>query len=74
MPIRKYICPKCKQEAGVSILYGMPGIELADQAERNEIVLGGCVLNENQSDRQCKSCGNEWQIERRGERRLPQLD
>lgn len=65
MAARKYICPKCKQNTGVNIEYGFPGIEQAEQAERQEIVLGGCVLEENQPDRHCLSCGSEWRIVRR---------
>lgn len=37
----QFVCPKCKQKTGVNIEYGMPGIEQAEQAERQEIVLGG---------------------------------
>ena len=62
MPRRRYNCPKCKLKMGVTILYGMPGIELAEQAERQEIVLGGCVLELDAPERHCISCGNEWQI------------
>ena len=45
----------------------MPGIEQAEQAERQEIVLGGCIVGENQPDRQCISCEHQWQIARRAD-------
>lgn len=64
---RKYVCPNCKKKAGVNIIYGMPGIELAEQAERDEIRLGGCIVEENQPDRHCVSCEHQWQIVRRAE-------
>ena len=67
MAARKYICPNCKQTTGVNILYSYPGIELAEQVERQEIVLGGCVLEPNQPDRYCISCEHEWQIVRRAD-------
>ena len=64
---RKYICPKCKQKTGVNIVYGYPGFDLVEREERQEIVLGGCILEENQPDRQCISCEHQWQIVRRPE-------
>ena len=67
MPNRKYVCPNCKQRTGVDILYGMPDIEHADQAERQEIVLGGCALEEGQPERHCISCEHEWLIVRKPE-------
>jgi hypothetical protein len=67
MSARKYVCPKCKQKAGVNIGYGFPGIEQFERAERQEIMLGGCVLEENQPDRHCFNCDHDWQIVRRRE-------
>ena len=57
---RKYICPSCNQETGVDIVYGMPGEETALKAEQGEIVLGGCVIEPNQPNYHCVSCGFEW--------------
>ena len=62
---QKFICPKCKQKSGVTISYGYPGDEMQGEAERNEIVLGGCVQEEGAPDRQCLSCGHQWLIVRR---------
>jgi Zn finger protein HypA/HybF involved in hydrogenase expression len=61
----KYICPNCKAKEGVNILYGMPSPELFEKAERGEIALGGCVIEENQPDRRCLKCNHEWQIKPR---------
>ncbi len=61
---RKFICKSCGQKSGVPIVYGMPNITLAEQAGRGEIVLGGCVVEENQPDRRCLACEAEWQIKR----------
>jgi hypothetical protein len=36
------VCPTCGL-AGVEIVYGYPGVDLFDAAERGEIALGGCV-------------------------------
>ena len=65
MTAHKYICPSCKAKDGVDILYGMPSPELIEKAERGEIALGGCVIEENQPDRRCLKCEHEWQIKRR---------
>ena len=62
---RKFVCPKCKQKTGVNIEYGYPDYEKAEQAERQEIVLGGCILEEDQPDRHCFNCDHEWQIVRK---------
>jgi len=58
--LRKYICPSCTENAGVDIVYGEPNLELAEQAKLGEIALGGCVIESNQSDYRCMSCGFEW--------------
>ena len=34
MTTRKFICPNCKQRKGVSIVYGMPSIDFAEQIVR----------------------------------------
>ncbi len=62
---RKYICPSCKAKEGVDIIYGMPSPELFEKSERNEVALGGCILEDSQPDRRCLSCNHEWQIKRR---------
>ena len=62
---RKYICPSCKAKEGVNIIYGMPSPELFEMAERNEVVLGGCVMTEDQPERRCLLCSHEWLIKRR---------
>ena len=65
MPVRKFICPQCGERSGVEIVYGEPGVELAEQAARGEICLGGCCVTEGQPDRHCTACDHEWQIRRR---------
>lgn len=39
----RFKCPKCKQKAGVDIIYGFPSEEAFEQAGRNEAVLAGCM-------------------------------
>ena len=45
---------------GVEIVYGLPGLELAEAAERGEVTLGGCVIEDDDPDRQCRVCGHRW--------------
>ena len=62
---RKYICPECKQKAGVNIVYGYPSVELSEKVERGEIAMGGCCVEEDQPQRRCLACGAEWNIKNR---------
>ena len=62
---RKYICPSCKEKAGVNIFYGMPSDEVVKRADLGQIALGGCEIQENQPERRCLSCGAEWLIKKR---------
>jgi hypothetical protein len=63
--MRRYICPQCQQKTGVKLVYGYPGDEMREQAERGEIALGGCCQPWGSPDRQCVACGHEWEIVRR---------
>ncbi|MDB5715988.1 MAG: Zn-ribbon protein [Sphingomonadales bacterium] len=68
MTSRLFICPNCKQKKGVNIRYGYPGEDLREQAERNEVILGGCARTIGEPDRQCLDCDHQWEIVRRGSR------
>jgi len=61
----RFKCPECKQKAGVKISYGFPTEEVFEQAERDEIALGGCMQEIGAPNRRCLSCGHEWLIVRR---------
>jgi len=60
--MRRYICPKCKQKTGVRLVYGYPGDEMREQAERGEIALGGCCQPIGAPQRECLSCEHQWNI------------
>ena len=50
-------CPRCNG-AAVPIVYGLgPPSEAYD---RGEIVLGGCVVDENSPAWHCQGCGHEF--------------
>jgi predicted RNA-binding Zn-ribbon protein involved in translation (DUF1610 family) len=62
MESHKYICPECKEKAGVDIVYGYPTDETFKSAHEGKLVLGGCVRNVDISNPayRCKKCGYEW--------------
>lgn len=64
MIFKRYTCPKCRSKDGVDIIYGMPSLELQEQAEQGLVALGGCEIEDMQPERRCMKCGNEWMIRR----------
>lgn len=63
----KCICPKCKSENIVPIMYGYPSYEAFEEAEKGNIKLGGCeVLIDDLAmpDKYCKDCEYEWSLDR----------
>lgn len=62
---RKYICPACKEKAGVNIQYGYPSPELIEADRRGEAAIGGCCIDDDSPERRCLKCGHEWRIKRR---------
>lgn len=53
-------CPHCGSQRCVPVAYGLPGIDLQAEAERGDVILGGCVIWEGQPDWACTVCGFEW--------------
>ena len=54
-------CPRCSSDEVLPIAYGMPSEEMFEEAERGEIVLGGCGRFIGLSpDYTCQNCGHEW--------------
>ena len=51
-------CPTCGT-VGVPIVYGMPGPELVDAAERGEVFIGGCVITGDDPTHVC-AAGHHW--------------
>ena len=48
-------CPVCKSSKDViPIVYGKPGTELIQKAERGECRLGGCVIDKDSPRNYCK--------------------
>ena len=62
----KCICPKCKSENIVPIMYGYPSCEAFEDAEKGNLKLGGCeILIDGfaMPDRFCKDCETEWCVD-----------
>jgi len=56
-PVMKtWRCPNCRAKAGVPVQYGLPNRLSAEAAERGELVLGGCVLTDDDPPRCCTNC------------------
>ncbi|MBI5434146.1 MAG: hypothetical protein HZA52_15035 [Planctomycetes bacterium] len=53
-------CPKCGEAEIVRIAYGLPSPELVEEAQRGEVALGGCCIDDDSPEFRCKQCGHEW--------------
>ena len=53
-------CPKCGSENVLPLVYGMPAPEASKAAQRGEIALGGCVIDETYRRWQCAQCGSSF--------------
>ena len=60
----------CKTNEHVTpILFGYPSLEMREQSDLGEIVLGGCSIREEAPDSRCTECQFEWQ---KGKKKLGQ--
>lgn len=58
-------CPDCGGRL-IPILWGYPGPEMLEKANRGEVFLGGCVLPMNNPDYHCTGCGHEFHLGHEG--------
>ncbi len=66
MTKRKYKCPRCRKKSGATILYGMPVWDLvSNDVEQGYLVIGGCMAERDDPERECTACGYQWRIKRR---------
>ena len=56
---KKIVCPKCKGKL-LDIVYGMPGPEMFEKANKHEVYLGGCSITEHDSKYFCPKCHREF--------------
>ena len=51
------LCPLCRQNKVLEIMYGMPTYEMFQAAEKGEVVLGGCCIEDSSPNWRCPTCG-----------------
>jgi hypothetical protein len=71
---RSQRCPTCGAP-GVRIVYGYPDVALFESGQRGEVIIGGCVVSDDDATHGCAN-GHRWRhVEpRRNGRRSPWLD
>lgn len=58
--MKRSICPSCHKREGVALLWGYPDGEDLELNSRREVVLGGCIVDDIDLNRECRSCGHRW--------------
>ncbi len=56
----EHFCPECGGGVQIRIAYGYPSREMFEASERNELALGGCVIDMDSPSWQCRACGHRW--------------
>lgn len=51
-------CVVCGGTEWIPIAYGLPGPEMEAKAEREEVILGGCLIFDDAPTHACRSCGS----------------
>lgn len=54
-------CPRCGVLGGVPIVYGLPGLGLDEALDSGQLVLGGCLIGQDDPDWTCRHCGFFWE-------------
>jgi hypothetical protein len=56
------LCPKCKSDRVVYILYGEPKLDadLKRALDSHKLELGGCLVTSASKRWECRSCGHRW--------------
>ena len=60
MKDKKYICPKCKSNEVIDILYGYPSPEALQSWFKKDVELGGCIVGNEKPTHKCFKCGHQW--------------
>jgi len=58
-------CPNCNSSSVAEIFWGYPADmdSLKEKLEKKEIVLGGCVVSDNDPKWECNNCNHRWNSE-----------
>jgi hypothetical protein len=56
------LCPKCKSDRVVYILYGEPKLDedLKRALVSHKVELGGCLITSDSLRWECRKCGHKW--------------
>ena len=60
MKSKKYVCPKCKSDAVIDIVYGYPSEETLKSWHKKKIELGGCIVRPDNPVFKCTKCDHRW--------------
>ena len=52
-------CPYCGGRL-LPVVYGEPGPELFEKADRGEVILGGCIVSGLDPEKECAECGFQF--------------
>ena len=55
-----FVCTKCGSKNTVRIVYGYPSQETLEIAKNGKVVLGGCIISDNDPVWHCNDCSNNW--------------
>lgn len=53
-------CPKCESRKVVPIMYGYPSLETIEAYEKEKVILGGCIISDDQPDYGCLEYDFRW--------------
>ena len=55
-------CPNCNSSSIAEILYGYyPNMDsIKDALDKNEVVLGGCIVTDHDPKWECNDCNHRW--------------
>jgi hypothetical protein len=53
-------CSKCSSKHVLPIFYGEPDVKMMEKSDNGKIILGGCVITDNDPDWQCLDCGMKF--------------
>ena len=56
------LCPKCKSDQVVYILYGEPNLDagLKQALDSRKVELGGCIITRDSKRWECRACRYRW--------------
>lgn len=54
------VCPNCGGTETTPIVYGLPGADLRELADRGPVHVGGCVISHWDPTHVCNTCAISW--------------